>query len=122
LRKNLATKAQPARSATRREPLLGFFQSVVDSLLVLVRWILIIAPIGVFVLALGVGLRGGIGAAGAIVHYLVLVCSLSILVTLLLYPVAVFVAGIGLRRSPRRRSAWRWACRSSYCRCCSPWT
>ena len=85
----------------RREPLLGFFQSVVDSLFVLVRWILIIAPLGVFVLALGVGLRGGIGAAGAIAYYVVLVCSLSILVTLLLYPVAVFVAGIGLSRFAR---------------------
>jgi Na+/H+-dicarboxylate symporter len=87
--------------ATRREPLLGFFQSVVDALFVLVRWILIVAPIGVFVLALGVGLRGGIGAAGAIAHYLVLVCSLSILVTLLVYPVASIAARIGVGRFAR---------------------
>lgn len=88
-------------SVTRREPLLGFFQSVVDTMFVLVHWILVVAPIGVFVLALGVGLRGGVGAAGAIAHYLVLVCSLAILVTLLLYPVAIFVAGIGLSRFAR---------------------
>ncbi len=88
-------------AVTRREPLLGFFQAVVDTMFVLVHWILVVAPIGVFVLALGVGLRGGVGAAGALAHYLVLLCSLATLVTVLLYPVAVFAAGIGLRRFAR---------------------
>ncbi len=88
-------------TVTRREPLLGFFQAVVDTMFVIVHWILVVAPIGVFVLALGVGLRGGVDAAGALAHYLVLLCALATLVTLLLYPVAVFGAGIGLRRFAR---------------------
>ncbi len=85
----------------RREPLLGFFQSVVDTMFVLVHWVLQVAPIGVFVLALGVGIRGGVGAAGALVHYLVLLCGLAILITLLQYPVAVFAARVAPGRFAR---------------------
>lgn len=87
--------------APPRESLLSFFKAVVETMFVLVRWILRAAPVGVFVLALGVGLRGGIGAAGAITHYLVLICAICILVTLLMYPLAVFGGGVSLLRFAR---------------------
>lgn len=73
----------------RRAPLLGFFQAVVDAMLVLIGWILWIAPLGVFALALGVGYRSGVGAAGALGYYLVLMCGVSVVITILLYPVAM---------------------------------
>jgi proton glutamate symport protein len=81
-----------------RESLLSLLNAVIETMFVLVRWILVVAPIGIFVLALGVGLRGGIGAAGALAHYLVLLCALAIFVTLLFYPLAVFGVRIPLRR------------------------
>jgi Na+/H+-dicarboxylate symporter len=89
-------------AAARIEPvgrtrLLEFFQAVADTLLVLVRGVLWVAPLGVFALALGVGFRGGLGAAGAIGQYLVLVCGLSITLTLLLYPLAVWGGRVKLR-------------------------
>ena len=84
-----------------RAPLLGFFQGVVEAMLVLIGWILWIAPVGVFALALGVGYRSGIGAAGALGYYLVLMCSLGILVTLALYPVAVVFGRVSLARFAR---------------------
>lgn len=55
--------------ATRRETLTGFFQSIGDVMVTIVRWVLLAAPVGVFALGLGVGLRAGIGAAGVIAHY-----------------------------------------------------
>jgi Na+/H+-dicarboxylate symporter len=83
--------------AARRAHLLEFFGAVVDALFVLVRGVLWTAPLGVFALALGVGFHGGLMAAGAIGHYLVLVCGLSIVLTLMLYPVAVFGGRLRLR-------------------------
>ncbi len=87
--------------AAQRERLLGFFQAVADAVFVLVRWILIAAPAGVFALALGVGFRGGIEAAGALVHYLVLMCALCIVITLAMYPLATLAGGMPLRRFVR---------------------
>lgn len=84
-----------------RESLLGFFRAVVDTMFVLVRWVLWAAPVGVFVLALGVGLRGGVGAAGAITQYLLLISAICITVGLLMYPLAVFGGGISLLRFAR---------------------
>jgi Na+/H+-dicarboxylate symporter len=52
--------------ATRRDRLLEFFQALADTLFMIVRGVLVVAPVGVFALALGVGYRGGAGAAGAI--------------------------------------------------------
>jgi Na+/H+-dicarboxylate symporter len=84
-----------------RSAVLSFFQAVVEIMLVLVRWILWVAPIGVFVLAVGVGLRGGVGAAGALGYYLVLMCSLCIAVTAALYPMAALWGGVPLWRFAR---------------------
>ena len=84
-----------------RAPLLGFFQAVVATMLVLIRWILWIAPVGVFALALGVGYRSGIAVAGALAYYLVLICSLGVVVSIALYPTAMFLGGVSLARFAR---------------------
>lgn len=69
--------------------LLSFFQAVVETMLVLVQWVLLVAPIGVFALALVVGAKAGFGAAGALGHYIVLLSGVCIAVTLLAYPIAL---------------------------------
>jgi Na+/H+-dicarboxylate symporter len=81
-----ASRLPPAR----REPLVGFFQAIGEAMLVIVHWVLWAAPLGVFVLALGVGLRGGLSAAGGIVHYLALLCGVGVLLTLATYPCAIW--------------------------------
>jgi proton glutamate symport protein len=84
-------------AAPARAVLLDFFQAVVDTMLVIVHWVLWAAPLGVFVLALGVGRHGGIAGAGAIGYYLAMMCAISILLTVILYPVTHF-AGIRIGR------------------------
>lgn len=74
--------------AERRAPLLGFFESVKLSMMVLVGWVLKLAPAGAFALALGVGLHGGAGAAGAILQYVLMECAAGAAILLALYPVA----------------------------------
>src|SRR5690606_37871721 len=52
--------------AELRRPLAGFFEAVAETMVVIVHWVLLAAPFGVFALALGVGLRAGLGVAGTV--------------------------------------------------------
>lgn len=80
-----ATRIRPDLQRT----LLAVFQAVVEAMLVLVQWVLAVAPIGVFALALVVGARAGFGAAGALGHYILLLSGVCVAVTLLAYLIAV---------------------------------
>jgi len=68
-----------------REALVGFFRAVAQAMIIIVHWVLLAGPIGVFGLALGVGLRAGVGAeeGGAqaalftLVQYVVIVASVT---------------------------------------------
>jgi proton glutamate symport protein len=86
--------------ATRR-PLTDLFDALVQAMVVIVRWVLAAAPIGVFALALGVGQRAGVGAAGAIARYTATVSVIVALVGLSAYAIAVLVGRVPLRRWAR---------------------
>lgn len=79
-----------------RERLTGFFKAVADVMLVMIGWILWLAPIGVFALAYVVGARAGAAAFGALLHYVLLVSAVGVVVWLLAYPVAMFGGRVGL--------------------------
>ncbi|HEY9236351.1 MULTISPECIES: dicarboxylate/amino acid:cation symporter [Phenylobacterium] len=78
-----------------RNVLVGVFQGVMDTMLVLVQWVLYVAPIGVFALALIVGAKAGVGAAGALGHYILILSGVCISVGLLCYLLAL-LAGVSL--------------------------
>ncbi|MDB5698280.1 MAG: hypothetical protein JWN69_1084, partial [Alphaproteobacteria bacterium] len=80
--------------AEPRKQLTAFFSAVADAMLVLIGWVLWIAPLGVFALALVVGARAGAGAIGALIHYVVVVSTIGIVVWLLAYPLARYAGGI----------------------------
>ncbi len=84
-----------------REPLAGFFRSLCAAMLVLVRWVIDFAPIGIFALILPLVAHLGAGVAGAIGLYIAANCVACIAVTLLLYPVAAMVGRVPLRRFAR---------------------
>jgi Na+/H+-dicarboxylate symporter len=73
----------------RRAAVVGFFDGVAVATTVLVRWILALAPIGVFALALALATRLGAGVMGAAAFYLAAHSALLAAALLLLYPVAV---------------------------------
>jgi Na+/H+-dicarboxylate symporter len=81
-----------------RETLTSFFRALSDAMLVLVRWIILAAPIGVFALVLPLAVHAGATLAGAIGFYVVAYSVLSIAVTLLLYPVVAIAGRIPLHR------------------------
>ena len=84
-----------------RDTLLRFFQAVVEAMQVIVRWVLWLAPIGIFALAAGVGRRGGFAVAGALGTYLTVACSVSIVIALAMYPLVRWRAGISMGRFAR---------------------
>jgi Na+/H+-dicarboxylate symporter len=88
--------------AERRLGAVRFFQGVADAMIVLVRWILVLAPVGVFALALPLAARLGASAAGALLYYTVLVVLMCVVfIALVLYPAAVIGGGIPLRQFAR---------------------
>jgi Na+/H+-dicarboxylate symporter len=80
--------------AEPKRVLLGVFSAIGEAMLILVRWIILAAPVGVFILALGLIARTGAGAAGALGLYVALTCALFLIATLLLYPVAVLAGRV----------------------------
>jgi Na+/H+-dicarboxylate symporter len=80
-----------------RDVVVGFFTGVTDAMLVVVGWVLAVAPVGVFALALSVAARAGIQAAGALLYYIVVLAVTLLLVTLMLYLPAVLFGRVSLR-------------------------
>ena len=78
-----------------------FFQAVADAMLVIVQWIILVAPVGVFALALVLGARAGFAAAGALAHYLILLVAVQLLLIALIYPLTVLAAGVTLGQFAR---------------------
>jgi len=79
-----------------RQQLVGFFRAISDVMLVMIGWILWLAPLGVIALAYVVGARSGTAAFGALLHYVVIISAVGIVVWLLAYPLAMFGGGLRL--------------------------
>jgi proton glutamate symport protein len=88
------TRLTPAR----RAPLVGFFSAVSETMITIVHWVLLAAPIGVFALSMGVGLNAGLGALGTLGHYVSMIVLAQIGLILLIYAVVVPWGRIGLVR------------------------
>jgi Na+/H+-dicarboxylate symporter len=78
----------------RQRTLLGVVQTIADTLLVIVGWVLWIAPAGVFALGVVLGGSAGGAALAGLAHYVVLVSFVGMLVTLAAYPIAIVTGGI----------------------------
>ncbi len=85
----------------QRDQLTGFFQAIADAMLVIINWILWLAPVGVFALAFVVGARAGGAAFGALLHYVVVVSLVGIVIWMLAYPLGVFGGRVPLGRFAR---------------------
>ncbi len=95
-----------AMAATRlpdgqRMALTAFFDAVTQAMLVLVQWILALAPVGVFALAAMVGLKAGVGAVGVLAHYVAIVIAAQLVILVLTYVLAAVATWPGLRAFAR---------------------
>lgn len=90
------TRLPEGQSAT----MLNFFHALANTMLQIIGWVLWLAPVGVFALALGVAARAGGGAFAALAHYILLVSAMGGFVLIIAYVLAWFAGGL---------SPWRFA-------------
>jgi len=77
---------------------LSFFRGTAEAMLVIVRWVLLFAPVGIFALVLPLSAKMGLGAVGALAYYVVLASALPVVVMLCLYPLAISLGSVPLGR------------------------
>ena len=88
-------------SVAARSAIVAFFGAVGDAMLVLVRWVIAAAPVGVFALVLPIASRLGAGVAGAIGFYIVVYSAACVLVIVLLNLAAAYFGRVPVRRYAR---------------------
>jgi Na+/H+-dicarboxylate symporter len=81
-----------------RDAATNVFRAVSEAMLVIIRWVFVAAPIGVFALATVVGARLGFTAIVAAGHYVVAFALLMIGIMIGVYIVAVVVGRVPLRK------------------------
>lgn len=89
----LATTRLPA---AQRKPLADLFAALAAAMIVVIGWVLALAPIGVFALGFGVVAQSGSAVIAALAHYIVLVSAMGAAVLLAGYALALFGARLGL--------------------------
>ena len=73
-----------------RRTIVDLFEAIADTLVVIIRWVLWIAPLGIFALAVTVGSAAGGAAFAGLGHYIVMVSAVGILwMIVVAYPLAI---------------------------------
>lgn len=80
----------------KRKSITGLFDAIADAMVIIINWVLAIAPIGVFALAFVVGAKAGTAALGALAHYVFILSSLGVIIWLASFVLAVVGARRGL--------------------------
>ena len=85
-----------------REPVVRFFRGVGEAMLRIVRWILYLAPLGVFALSLPLVARLGAVAIGALAAYVALIAvATTVFVLIVLYPAAAIFGRVSIENFAR---------------------
>ncbi len=85
-----------AISERGRTSVVTLFEAIGDALLVIIAWVLWIAPLGVLALAFTVGSAAGGSAFAGLGHYVIIISLVGVLVTLAAYPLAVIAGRLDL--------------------------
>jgi Na+/H+-dicarboxylate symporter len=84
-----------------RNAIVPLFDAIAAAMLVVVGWVIAVAPIGIFFLSFAMGAGGGLGVIGAVAHYFLLYMSLGVVLLIAGYVLAVVAARWPLRRFAR---------------------
>lgn len=91
-----------ARSAPEtREPLVRFFKALGEVMLLLVRWIIALAPLAIFCLVVPLAAQSGASLVGAVGFYIAAFAIGCAIVVLLYYPLVLALGGVGVGRFAR---------------------
>ena len=81
-------------AAPARKLVVGLFEAIGDAFVIIIDWVLVLAPLGVFALAFTVGAAAGGAAFAGLGHYVVIISLIGVIVTLAAYPLASLVGRI----------------------------
>ncbi|MEP6507793.1 MAG: cation:dicarboxylase symporter family transporter [Gemmatimonadales bacterium] len=81
----------------RRQTLVSAFQAIADTAGVLIGWLIMLLPVAAFMLAFVSGSEKGLTVAGNVGLFILVSCVILIVVTLLMYPLAVVIGKVSLR-------------------------
>jgi Na+/H+-dicarboxylate symporter len=84
-----------------RAPLVHLARALGDAMLLIVRWVVLAAPVGVFALVLPIAAHLGGAVAGAIGAYIAAYSLGCVVVILLIYPIVAVFGGIPIGRFAR---------------------
>ncbi len=87
--------------ADQRALLVGVFKALANTMLRIIGWVLWIAPVGVFALALSVGAASGGAAFATLAHYILIVVAVGTVVLLAMFVLAGLAGGVGPVRFAR---------------------
>jgi proton glutamate symport protein len=80
----------------QRRPLERGFEALSAAMLIIVRWLLVVTPVGVFALSYALGRDTGIEAAGVLGGLVLLQCGVMVSFTLLLYPASAMLGRVSI--------------------------
>lgn len=78
--------------ADKRQTIKHFFEAIAEAMVIVIGWVLVLAPIGVFALGVVLGITAGAAAFGALAHYVLIVTAVGTVIFLSAYLVAIFGA------------------------------
>ena len=78
--------------AEKRQTVKQFFEAIAEAMVIVIGWVLVLAPIGVFALGVVLGITAGAAAFGALAHYVLIVTLIGTVIFLSAYLVAIFGA------------------------------
>ena len=84
-------RLEPAKRAN----IAGFFDALADAMVIIINWVLALAPFGVFALAFVVGAKAGTAAFGALAHYVIILSALGLIIWIASFLLARFGGGTG---------------------------
>ena len=87
--------------AEQRMPLTRAFAATSQAMMIVVRWLLVLTPVGVFALSFVIAQRTGTSWASALGIYLVIRVGITLICVVLLYPVSVLLGRTTVRSFAR---------------------
>ncbi|MGB5078947.1 MAG: cation:dicarboxylase symporter family transporter [Sphingorhabdus sp.] len=78
----------------KRQTVKQFFEAIAEAMVIVIGWVLLLAPLGVFALGVVLGITAGAAAFGALAHYVLIVSAVGFVVFLTAYFVAIFGARV----------------------------
>jgi proton glutamate symport protein len=85
-------------SPANRTALSTLFSALGEAMLVVIGWVLALAPIGVFALGYALAIKAGVAAFGGLAHYVLMLSLIGVCTIILGLLLAVFVARVPLPR------------------------